>query len=60
MVTVMAVSLYPKGRGPWVTVGVARHIAVVPTNFTTIIYAKCEPSPPSTAPLGMIHGGGAV
>ena len=60
MVTVMAVSLYPKGRGPWVMVGAARHTVAVATNFATLIYAKCEPSPPSTAPLGMTHGGGAV
>ena len=56
----MAVFVYPKGRYPWVTVGAVRHTVAVATNFATIIYAKCEPSTPSTAPLGMIHGGGAV
>ena len=56
----MAVSSYPKGRDPWVAVGAARHTVAVATNFATIIYANCEPSLPSTAPLGMIPGGGAV
>ena len=60
MVTVMAVSLYTKGRDPWVTVGAVRHTVAVATNFATIIYAKCEPSPPSTTPPGTIHGGGVV
>ena len=60
MDTVMAVSSYPKGRDPWVAVGAARHTVAVATNFATIIYANCEPSLPSTAPLGMIPGGGAV
>ena len=60
MDAVMAVSIYPKGRDPWVAMGAVRHTVAVATNFATIIYAKCEPSLPSTAPLGMIHRGGAV